>query len=247
MLLVDASGATRCCAQFDLRRRSAYASAAIFGPSEFERSEGESPATSASKVRAWLFWLIPIKDGRLAGRVVARVSETAPRTRCGVHAADDRDRPSRMRSACATRSVHTEPADGNYSLTTRMRGDRNIMVGDASLLRPVCQRCYDGDDAECSAEQWSAFAAIVQRGEVRVVRKKWPSRVRHFLVIWRFNSPGMRSLLLLRASPRVQEAVIDAGGRLRSRYRRRSRLGKVFYYMFSLHTSRSRGYCEAKP
>ena len=120
-------------------------------------------------------------------------------------------------------------ATGNYSYqSTRMRGDRYIMVGDAyAFIDPVFSSGVllgmnsgvlgaDAVDAwlrndPATEERFLHFERMVRRG---VKTFSW--------FIWRFNSPGMRSLMLHPGNPlRVQEAVTSLARRRRlPRHRR---------------------------
>jgi 2-polyprenyl-6-methoxyphenol hydroxylase-like FAD-dependent oxidoreductase len=141
-------------------------------------------------------------------------------------------------------------ATGNYSYqSTRMRGDRHIMVGDAyAFIDPVFSSgvllgmnsgvvgseavdawLRDDPDAE---RLFQRFETTVRRG---VKTFSW--------FIWRFNSPGMRSLMLHPGNPlRVQEAVTSllAGDVFRDiGARSRFWLFKFFYYMFCVKHARA--------
>ena len=136
-------------------------------------------------------------------------------------------------------------ATGNYSYqSTRMRGERYIMVGDAfAFIDPVFSSGVllgmnsgvlgaEAVDAwlrgDAAAEsRFRHFERMVQRG---VETFSW--------FIWRFNSPGMRFLMLQPGNPfRVQEAVISllAGDVFRDiGARSRFWLFKFLYVLFSL-------------
>lgn len=250
---VDASGRdTLLSKQFSLKRKNRnHASAAIFGHfNNVERREGEYEGNiSVYWFEHGWFWMIPLKDGSMSVGAVCRPEYLKQRRNSPAEfllqtiALSHPEMRQRMRNA---QLINNEArATGNYSYTsTRMRGDRHIMVGDAyafvdpifssgvlmgmnsGMLGSEAVDAWLRSDASAEA-RFRHFERMTQRG---VNTFSW--------FIWRFNSPGMRSLMLHPGNPfRVQEAVtsllagdvfrdIGAGSRFW--------LFKFFYYMFSL-------------
>jgi flavin-dependent dehydrogenase len=255
---VDASGRdTLLAGQFQLKQKNPnHASAAMFGHfSNVDRREGESAGNiSVYWFEHGWFWMIPLRDGTMSVGAVCRPAylklrkNSIPEYLLETIAIGHPEMRHRMRNAVLIDNVAR--ATGNYSYeSTRMRGDRHIMVGDAyAFVDPVFSSGVmlgmtsgvygaEGVDAwlrnDPAAEaKFLHFERMVRRA---VATFSW--------FIWRFNSPGMRSLLLHPANPfRVQEAVISllAGdvyrdGGARSRFW----LFKVFYYMFSVRHARA--------
>ena len=254
---VDASGRdTLLARQFDLKQKSAqHASAAIFGHFlNVDRREGEYAGNiSVYWFEHGWFWMIPLRDGSMSVGAVCRPEYLKQRKNSPAEyllqtiALGHPEMRHRMRNA--TLIGNEARATGNYSYqSTGMRGERYIMVGDAyAFVDPVFSsgvmlgmsssvRGAEAVDAwlrnDPAAESlFRNFERMVRRG---VQTFSW--------FIWRFNSPGMRTLLLHPGNPfRVQEAVISllAGdvfrdGGARSRFW----LFKFFYLMFSLRHPR---------
>jgi hypothetical protein len=141
-------------------------------------------------------------------------------------------------------------ATGNYSYqSTRMRGDRHIMVGDAyAFIDPVFSSgvLLGMNSGVLGAEAVNAWLANDPAAEGRF--RHFDTMVRRGVktfswFIWRFNSPGMRSLMLHPGNPlRVQEAVTSllAGDVFRDiGARSRFWLFKFWYYMFSIRHART--------
>ena len=250
---VDASGRdTLLAGQLKLKQKNPHhASAAIFGHFEnVDRREGEYEGNiSVYWFQHGWFWMIPLKDGTMSVGAVCRPAYLKQRTG-GIPeylletiALGHPEMRHRLRNAVLIGNVAR--ATGNYSYqSTRMRGDRHIMVGDAyAFVDPVfssgvllgmnsgvlgaeaLNAWLRGDPA--AESKFRQFEAMVRRG---VKTFSW--------FIWRFNSPGMRSLMLHPGNPlRVQEAVTSllAGDVFRDiGARSRFWLFKFFYYMFSL-------------
>jgi len=250
---VDASGRdTLLSNQLQLKRKNPHhASAAIFGHfSNVERRPGEFEGNiSVYWFEHGWFWMIPLRDGTMSVGAVCRPAYLKKRT-IGIPeyllqtiAMGHPEMRHRMRNA---ELINNEArATGNYSYqSTRMRGDRHIMVGDAyAFIDPVfssgvllgmnsgvlgaaaVDAWLRGDPA--AESRFRHFEAMVRRG---VKTFSW--------FIWRFNSPGMRSLMLHPGNPlRVQEAVTSllAGDVFRDiGARSRFWLFKFWYYMFSI-------------
>jgi flavin-dependent dehydrogenase len=255
---VDASGRdTLLSGQFRLKKKNSHhASAAIFGHfGNVDRREGEYAGNiSVYWFEHGWFWMIPLKDGTMSVGAVCRPAYLKQRkTDVATYleetiALGHPEMRHRMRNAVLI--DNQARATGNYSYqSTRMRGDRYIMVGDAyAFVDPVFSSGVllgmnsgvlgaEAVDAwlrhDPAAEgKFRHFEAMVRRG-VRTF--SW--------FIWRFNSPGMRSLMLNPGNPlRVQEAVTSllAGDVFRSiGARSRFWLFKFFYYMFSLRHGRT--------
>ncbi len=250
---VDATGRdTLLSRQFNLKQKNQHhASAAIFGHFEnVERREGEYAGNISVYwfAHGW-FWMIPLRDGSMSVGAVCRPEylkqrrNSPPEFLMQTIALGHPEMQHRMRNAKLIDNMAR--ATGNYSYqSTRMRGDRHIMVGDAyAFVDPIfssgvlmgMSSGVNGADAvdawlrnDPAAEaKFRHFEAMVQRG---VKTFSW--------FIWRFNSPGMRSLMLHPGNPfRVQEAVTSllAGDVFRDiGARSRFWLFKFFYYMFSL-------------
>lgn len=250
---VDATGRdTLLSKQFQLKRKNKHhQSAAIFGHfNNVERREGEYEGNiSVYWFEHGWFWMIPLRDGTMSVGAVCRPAYLKQRRNSPAEfllqtiAMAHPEMQHRMRNAVL---IDNEArATGNYSYdSTRMRGDRHIMVGDAyAFVDPIFSSGVlmgmnsgllgaDAIDAwlrkDPQAEAlFRKFERMVQRG---VKTFSW--------FIWRFNSPGMRSLMLHPGNPfRCQEGVtsllagdvfrdIGAGSRFW--------LFKFFYLMFSL-------------
>ena len=251
--LVDASGRdTLLSRHFNLRQRNPHhASAAVFGHfANVERREG--PYAGNISVywfeHGW-FWMIPLKDGSMSVGAVCRPAYLKQRKSSPQEfllqtlALGHPEMRHRMRNATLIDNVAR--ATGNYSYqSTSMRGERYILVGDAfAFVDPVFSSGVllamnsgvlgaDAIDAwlrnaPSAARKFRRFERMVRRG---VKTFSW--------FIRRFNSPGMRSLLLYPANPfRVQESVISllAGDVFRNIGARwRLQVFKCLYYAFSL-------------
>ena len=254
---IDASGRdTLLSNQFKLKQKNPYhASAAMFGHfANVERRQGEYEGNiSVYWFEHGWFWMIPLRDGTMSVGAVCRpaylkrrdcpVPEYLMKTIGMAHP----EMRQRMKNAVLIDGVAR--ATGNYSYTSnRMRGDRHIMVGDAyAFVDPIFSSGVllgmnsgvlgaEAVDAwlrdDPSAERkFRHFESMVRRG---VKTFSW--------FIWRFNSPGMRSLMLNPGNPlRVQEAVTSllAGDVFRDiGARSRFWVFKVLYYMFSVRYAR---------
>jgi flavin-dependent dehydrogenase len=250
---VDASGRdTLLARQFDLKQKSAHhASAAIFGHFlNVDRREGEYAGNiSVYWFEHGWFWMIPLRDGSTSVGAVCRPEYLKQRKNSPAEyllqtiALGHPEMRHRMRNA--TLIGNEARATGNYSYQSRgMRGERYIMVGDAyAFVDPVFSSgvmlgMSSSVRGAAAVDAWlrnDPVAESLFRNFERMVRRG----VKTFSwFIWRFNSPGMRTLLLHPGNPfRVQEAVISllAGdvfrdGGARSRFW----LFKFFYLMFSL-------------
>ena len=254
---VDASGRdTLLSRKFNLKRKNPHhASAAIFGHfHNVDRREGEYEGNiSVYWFQHGWFWMIPLKDGSMSVGAVCRPAylkqrkTSPPEFLLSTLALAHPEMRHRMRNATLIDNVAR--ATGNYSYTsTRMRGERYIMVGDAyAFVDPVFSSgvLLGMNSGVLGAEAVDAWL----RGEPTAEAK-----FRHFehmvrrgvktftWFITRFNSPGMRSLLLNPDNPfRVQEAVISllAGDVFRNiGARSRFWLFKAFYVGFSLKHAR---------
>src|SRR5205085_2081811 len=198
-----------------------HASAAIFGHFlGVDRREGEYAGNiSVYWFEHGWFWMIPLRDGTMSVGAVCRPAYLKRRTTSPSQfllttlALGHPEMRHRMRNATLIDNVAR--ATGNYSYeSTRMRGERYIMVGDAyAFVDPIFSSGVllgmnsgilgaEAVDAwlrrDPSAEsKFRHFERMVRRG---VKTFSW--------FIWRFNSPGMRSLMLHPGNPfRVQEAV----------------------------------------
>jgi flavin-dependent dehydrogenase len=255
--LVDATGRDALLSgQLELKRRNpAHASAAIFGHfTGVERRPGEFEGNiSVYWFEHGWFWMIPLRDGTMSVGAVCRPGYLKKRTvgipeylRQTIALAPPEMR-HRMRDAVLI--GNEARATGNYSYdSTSMRGPRYVMIGDAyAFVDPifssgVLMGMTGGVNAAAAVDLWlrgdpSAeekfrhFERMARRG---VKTFSW--------FIWRFNSPGMRSLMLHPGNPfRVQEAVTSllAGDVFRDiGASSRFWLFKVFYYMFSVKHAR---------
>jgi flavin-dependent dehydrogenase len=255
---VDASGRdTLLSGQFKLKQKNPHhASAAMFGHfRNVERRQGEYEGNiSVYWFEHGWFWMIPLKDGTMSVGAVCRPAYLKRRN-CSVPeyllqtiALGHPEMKHRMRNAVLIDNVAR--ATGNYSYqSTRMRGDRHIMVGDAyAFIDPIFSSGVllgmnsgvlgsEAVDAWLRGDphaerQFERFESLVRRG---VKTFSW--------FIWRFNSPGMRSLMLNPGNPfRVQEAVTSllAGDVFRDiGARSRFWVFKFFYYMFSVRYART--------
>jgi flavin-dependent dehydrogenase len=254
---VDATGRdTLLSRQFQLKRKNKHhQSAAIFGHfNNVERREGEYEGNiSVYWFEHGWFWMIPLRDGTMSVGAVCRPAYLKQRKNSPAEflmqtiALAHPEMQHRMRNAVL---IDNEArATGNYSYdSTRMRGDRHIMVGDAyAFVDPIFSSGVlmgmnsgmlgaDAIDAwlrkDPQAEAlFRKFERMVQRG---VKTFSW--------FIWRFNSPGMRSLMLHPGNPfRCQEGVTSllAGDVFRDiGATSRFWLFKFFYIMFSLRYAR---------
>ncbi len=251
---VDASGRdTLLSKKFDLKRKNRHhASAAIFGHFlDVDRRQGEDAGNiSLYWFQHGWFWMIPLKDGSMSVGAVCRPEYLKQRQNSPAEfllqtiALAHPEMRHRMRNA--TLIDNQARATGNYSYqSTRMRGERYIMVGDAfAFIDPVFSSgvllgmnsgmlgaeaidAWLRGDAAAAKSRFRHFERMVQRG---VETFSW--------FIWRFNSPGMRHLMLQPGNPlRVQEAVISllAGDVFRDvGARSRFWLFKFLYALFSL-------------
>ncbi|MBK9608232.1 MAG: tryptophan 7-halogenase [Betaproteobacteria bacterium] len=255
---IDASGRDTLLARhFNLKQKNRHhASAAIFGHFlNVERREGEYAGNiSVYWFEHGWFWMIPLKDGSMSVGAVCRPEYLKLRRNSPAEyllqtiAIGHPEMQHRMRNA---QLVNSEArATGNYSYTSsRMRGDRHIMVGDAyAFVDPVFSSgvmmgMSSGVFGADAVDAWlrgapdteAKFAHFEKMADRGVKTFSW--------FIWRFNSPGMRSLMLHPGNPfRVQEAVISmlAGDVFRDiGARSRFWLFKFFYYMFSLQHLKS--------
>ncbi|MGH8747583.1 MAG: NAD(P)/FAD-dependent oxidoreductase, partial [Burkholderiales bacterium] len=195
------------------------------------------------------FWLIPLKDGSMSVGAVCRPEYLKQRRAAPAEflrqtiALAPQEMRQRMRDAVLIDGEAR--ATGNYSYTSsRMRGERYVLVGDAyAFIDPVFSSgvllgmnsgvlAAEAIDAWLCGERGAKarfrhFERMVRRG---VGTFSW--------FIERFNTPGMRFLLLHPGNPhRVQQAVISllAGDIFRDIGARwRFRLFRLFYLMFSL-------------
>lgn len=249
---VDASGRdTLLGRQFGVKIKNRHhASAAIFGHFEnVERRAGEDAGNISIYwfEHGW-FWMIPLRDGAMSIGAVCRPEYLRHRTNSPEQylmqtlANGHPEMRQRMRAA---RLVSEVRATGNYSYSSsRMRGERYIMVGDAyafvdpifssgvylgmnsSVLGAEAIDAYLREDP-AAASRFREFERLVRRG---VTTFSW--------FIWRFNTPGMRRLLLHPGNPlRVQEAVTsllagDVFSNVGARWR--FALFKVLYYVMNL-------------
>jgi len=250
---VDASGRdTLLSRKFKLKKKNMrHASAAIFGHFlDVDRRDGDYAGNiSVYWFEHGWFWMIPLKDGSMSVGAVCRPAylkqrmNTPPEFLLQTIALAHPEMRHRMRNATLINNVAR--ATGNYSYeSTRMRGERYIMVGDAyAFVDPVFSSgvLLGMNSGVLGAEAVDAWL----RGDASAA-----SRFRHFermvergvktfsWFIWRFNSPGMRTLLLQPANPfRVQEAVTSllAGDVFRDiGTRSRFWLFRLFYVTFSL-------------
>jgi flavin-dependent dehydrogenase len=254
---VDASGRdTLLSRQFNLKQKNTHhASAAIFGHFlGVDRREGEYAGNiSVYWFEHGWFWMIPLRDGSMSVGAVCRPEYLRQRKNSPaeflLQTLEFGHPEMRHRMRNATLINNEARATGNYSYqSTRMRGERYIMVGDAyAFVDPIFSSgvllgmtsSVNGADAvdawlrnDTTAEsRFRHFERMVDRG---VKTFSW--------FIWRFNSPGMRSLMLHPGNPfRVQEAVTSllAGDVFRDiGARSRFWLFKFFYVMFSLQHAR---------
>lgn len=255
---VDASGRdTLLSGQFRLKQKNPHhASAAMFGHfANVERRKGEYEGNiSVYWFEHGWFWMIPLRDGAMSVGAVCRLAYlkqrkgSIPEYLLETIAKGHPEMQHRMRNAVL---IDNEArATGNYSYqSTRMRGERHIMVGDAyAFVDPVFSsgvllgmnsgvlgsEAVDAwlRDDPAAERKFRHFEAMVRRG---VATFSW--------FIWRFNSPGMRSLMLHPGNPmRVQEAVTSllAGDVFRDiGARSRFWLFKFFYYMFCVKYART--------
>ena len=251
---VDASGRdTLLSRKFDLKRKNKHhASAAIFGHfSNVVRRAGENAGNISLYwfEHGWI-WMIPLKDGSMSVGAVCRPEylkqrrNSPPEFLLQTLALAPAEMRERMRDA--TLIDNMARATGNYSYqSTRMRGERYIMVGDAfAFIDPVFSSgvmlgMNSGVLGAEAVDTWLREGAAAAESRFRHFERMVLRGVETFSwFIWRFNSPGMRSLMLQPGNPfRVQEAVISllAGDVFRDiGARSRFWLFKFFYFMFSL-------------
>jgi flavin-dependent dehydrogenase len=255
--LVDASGRdTLLSKHFNLKQKNTHhASAAIFGHFDnVERREGEYAGNiSVYWFEHGWFWMIPLKDGSMSVGAVCRPAYLKQRRNSPQEflmqtiALGHPEMRHRMRNA--TLIDNMARATGNYSYqSTRMRGERHIMVGDAyAFVDPIFSSgvLMGMNSGMLGAEAIDAWLRKDPAAEARF--RHFERMVRRGVetfswFIWRFNSPGMRSLMLHPGNPfRVQEGVTSllAGDVFRNiGARSRFWLFKFFYYMFSLKYAR---------
>jgi flavin-dependent dehydrogenase len=254
---VDASGRdTLLSRHFNLKQKNTHhASAAIFGHFlNVDRREGEYEGNiSIYWFQHGWFWMIPLKDGSMSVGAVCRPEYLKQRKNSPAEyllqtiALGHPEMRHRMRNA--TLFNNEARATGNYSYqSTRMRGERYIMVGDAyAFVDPIfssgvllgMNSSMEGARAVDAWLRQDAAAESLFRHFERMVRRgvetfSW--------FIWRFNSPGMRRLMLQPGNPfRVQEAVISLlSGDVFGNAGARSRFWvfKLLYAMFSLQNGR---------
>ncbi|MGB7541329.1 MAG: NAD(P)/FAD-dependent oxidoreductase [Burkholderiales bacterium] len=254
---VDASGRdTLLSRQFKLKQKNTHhASAAIFGHFlDVDRRPGEYAGNiSLYWFQHGWFWFIPLRDGSMSVGAVCRPEYLKQRNNSPAEfllqtiALGHPEMRHRMRNA--TLVSNEARATGNYSYqSTRMRGERYIMVGDAyAFVDPVFSSgvllgMNSSVESAKAVDAWlrkdAAAESLFRHFESMVLRGvetfSW--------FIWRFNSPGMRHLMLQPGNPfRVQEAVISLlSGDVFSNVGARSRfwLFKFFYIMFSLQHPR---------
>nr|UXE46145.1 hypothetical protein Hi04_10k_c5801_00003 [uncultured bacterium] len=250
---VDATGRdTLLSKQFDLKRKNMHhASAAIFGHFEnVDRREGEYAGNiSVYWFEHGWFWMIPLRDGSMSVGAVCRPEylkqrkNSPPEFLLQTLALAHPEMRQRMRNA---KLIGNEArATGNYSYTsTRMRGDRYALVGDAyAFVDPIFSSgvLMGMTSGMLGAE---AIDAWLRKDPSAEAKFKHMEKMIHRGIavfswfIWRFNSPGMRSLMLHPGNPfRVQEAVTSllAGDVYRDiGARSRFYLFKFFFYMFGL-------------
>lgn len=250
---VDASGRdTLLAGQLKLKQKNPHhASAAMFGHfRNVDRREGQFEGNiSVYWFEHGWFWMIPLKDGTMSVGAVCRPAylkqrkNSVPEYLLETIALGHPEMRHRMRNAVL---IDNEArATGNYSYqSTRMRGDRHIMVGDAyAFVDPVFSSgvLLGMNSGLLGAEAVDAWLRNDRTAEAKF--RHFENMVRRGVktfswFIWRFNSPGMRSLMLHPGNPlRVQEAVTSllAGDVFRNvGARSRFWLFKFFYYMFSL-------------
>ena len=254
---VDASGRdTLLSKQFNLKQKNTHhASAAIFGHFlDVDRREGEFAGNiSVYWFEHGWFWMIPLRDGSMSVGAVCRPEYLRQRKNSPAEfllqtiELGHPEMRHRMRNA---KLFNNEArATGNYSYqSTRMRGERYIMVGDAyAFVDPifssgVLMGMTSSVNGAAAVDAWlrkDAAAESLFRNFERMVERG----VKTFSwFIWRFNSPGMRRLMLHPGNPlRVQEAVTSllAGDVFRDiGAHSRFWLFKFFYVMFSLRDAR---------
>ena len=222
--LVDASGRDTLLGQkLGLKARNRrHASAAMFGHFEnVERRPGEYAGNiSIYWFEFGWFWMIPLRDGAMSVGAVCRPEYLKRRRTSPAEylmqtiAAGHPEMQRRMRDAKLVSEVR---ATGNYSYhSSRMRGERWLLVGDAyAFVDPVFSSgvYLAMSGGQCAAGAVSAFL----RGD-RAAEKEFRELERQVRLgietfswfIERFNTPGMRKLLLHPGNPlRVQEAVIS--------------------------------------
>jgi flavin-dependent dehydrogenase len=254
---VDASGRdTLLARKLDLKRKNPrHASAAIFGHFDgVDRRPGEYEGNiSVYWFEHGWFWMIPLRDGTMSVGAVCRPDylkrRTTPPPEFLLQTISLGHPEMRHRMRNATLIDNVARATGNYSYEcTRMRGERYIMVGDAyAFVDPVFSSgvLLGMNSGMLGAEAVDAWL----RGDASA-----DTRFRHFermvrrgvktfsWFITRFNSPGMRSLLLHPGNPfRVQEAVTSllAGDVFRDiGARSRFWFFKTLYVVFSVAHAR---------
>jgi flavin-dependent dehydrogenase len=255
---VDATGRdTLLSRKFDLKRKNRHhASAAIFGHFlDVDRRPGDDAGNiSLYWFQHGWFWMIPLKDGSMSVGAVCRPEylkqrkNSPPEFLMQTIALAPAEMRHRLRKA--TLMDNQARATGNYSYqSTRMRGERYIMVGDAfAFIDPVFSSgvllgMNSGLLGAEAVDVWLREGAAAAQSRFRHFERMVKRGVETFSwFIWRFNSPGMRFLMLQPGNPfRVQEAVISllAGDVFRDiGARSRFWLFKLFYLMFSLRYPR---------
>jgi flavin-dependent dehydrogenase len=249
--LVDASGRdTLLGSKLGVKSRNRrHASAAMFGHFEnVERREGDYAGNiSVYWFEHGWFWMIPLRDGTMSVGAVCR-PEYLKQRKCPPQeyllqtiAIGHPEMRQRMREA---RLVSEVRATGNYSYSSdRMRGERWVMVGDAyAFVDPVFSSgVYLGmNSGVLGAEAVDAFLRGDRSCEsrFRTLERQVRRGVATFSwFIERFNTPGMRRLMLHPGNPlRVQEAVVSllAGDVFRDNGARwRFQFFKVLYVFMS--------------
>lgn len=255
---IDATGRdTLLSKKFDLKRKNKHhASAAIFGHFlDVERRPGGNAGNiSLYWFQHGWFWMIPLRDGSMSVGAVCRPEYLKQRKNSPqeflMQTIALAPAEMRRRMQKATLVDNMARATGNYSYqSTRMRGERYIMVGDAfAFIDPVFSSgvllgMNSGMLGGEAVDVWLREGVAAAESRFRHFERMVHRGVETFSwFIWRFNSPGMRSLMLQPGNPfRVQEAVISllAGDVFRDiGARSRFWLFKFFYFMFCLRYPR---------
>jgi len=223
--VVDASGRdTLLSGQFQLKKKNPHhASAAIFGHfRDVERRLGEYEGNiSVYWFEHGWFWMIPLRDGTMsvgAGCRPAYLKQRGngiPEYLLQTIAIGHPEMRHRMRNAVLIDNVAR--ATGNYSYqSTRMRGDRHIMVGDAyAFVDPVfssgvylaMQSAFDGAKVVEAMLDGRREAATLRRAFDRNVQRG-PREFSWF--IFRVTNPTMREFFMSPQNPfRVKEALVS--------------------------------------
>lgn len=256
--LVDASGRdTLLARKLGLKRRNPlHASAALFG--HFLNVERRPGAHAGSISVYWFqhgwFWMIPLKDGTMSVGAVCRPEYLKQRRTTPAEylrqtiALAPQEMRARMRDAVLIDDQAR--ATGNYSYTSsRMRGERYVMVGDAyAFVDPVFSSgvLLGMNSGVLATEALDAWLRGDPSSEARFRHLERMVRRGVATFSWfieRFNTPGMRFLMLKPGNPfRVQEAVLSllAGDVFRNiGARSRFRLFKLLYAVASLRYPRA--------